>query len=237
MPKKQKKTVQQKKTIEQKKTEALPEDNVVDPRYYRDGGFFANKSVSDLWPIVFERLADDDSWLLNKSIVLFPKPGADHIDTEKNTAKVYIVDGLEGHRGQYGTVRRCLGYIPLQYKPAVRLAIHQSVYFLSFYLAGFGQGKHTSDEEDNIARGLLVLSTYYRIVCWDLVTATGLYGKLPVPKEWRWERFDRHLQREMYLGPGVHDPGDLRVKNFQYTQIDTTQFGAFMGFLRVPCLV
>jgi hypothetical protein len=140
-----------------------------------------------------------------------------NFDENKNTISIYR-RASTGTRGQWEEDVEDAGHIPGQYFAPARITLRQFVYWLSYYHAGFS--RHHSNEEREIAQSVVSLALYHLLVFLDLMQATPI----PVPRNWRWERFDQYLQREVHLS-GRHDPTDSALMKFQYPEDDPTGYG------------
>jgi hypothetical protein len=117
----------------------------------------------------------------------------------------------------------CFGRIPACYFQGARMALRQSVYYLSF-LMGLGKDRGNS---------LLVLAVqrlayYHRRVFLDLVRETQKVTSDACFEDWRYDRFDMYLHRQHELGK--HDPEDPEVANFQPPTVDATTYGIYGKF-------
>lgn len=173
-------------------------------------------SVKNLWTISSKMTAEDMEQLWDKSY------SCSKADSDSANNVVIIKVASSSSVGNFDGAIRELGRIPAHYYSGARLTLHHAVYYTSYILAGWSDKR--SPKEATIFSGLLRLANYYRLVFLDLVLkATEQFPRGRCPEDWRWPRFDDHLEREHSIR--FHDPTQGLVKKFKYKNADSTQYG------------
>jgi hypothetical protein len=207
----------------QSSTQANRQNPWNDERNFQKSSFFPPPSMDNFWLPAFDAVDEFRFEEVHKySYFCRPQVGVGRIN----------VRALERRRapGTWGGPEIDAGAIPSHYYDSARLTLRQSVYWLSHYHAGF---KTTNSEDESMAaKTILSLAFYYLLAFRDLILATKNGQTGPDSNKWRWERFDRHLKREMHLG-GCHDPTQPDVKNFNYPKDDPTKYG--MDLVLLSC--
>src|SRR5262245_12450750 len=122
--------------------------------------FPLDSSVTNLWPLT----ADVSDLHIKTHMKESFSCQIQDIEADSDTVVINRSTSTEVV-GEFSKDSQVWGRIPSHYLQGARLTLFQSVYYLSFLMAGWGQ----SDEESIIVLGAQRMANYYRNVFLDLV--------------------------------------------------------------------